>query len=193
MSEEREQEKEVQAAARQSSANVEPSDMEQIFQEHHNRVIQAAYRVTGNSSDAEDVLQNVFMRLLRRGEAPNTSENLGGYLHRAAVNAAIDLLRSRKSDRKVALEQVQHELAQAQTEAPDERQAALEIGDWLREAVARLSPQAAQIFALRYFEELTNQEIAEQIGTSPGVVAVVLHRARHRLQGEIRTFLGESS
>lgn len=183
----------MQAAAKQSSADPGPSDMERIFQEHHHRVIQAAYRVTGNPSDAEDVLQNVFMRLLRKGEAPNASENLGSYLHRAAVNAAIDLLRSRKSRRKVALEDVQHQLAESRTEAPDQQQAALEIGDWLRQAVTQLSPQSAQIFALRYFEGFTNQEIAQQVGTSPGVVAVVLHRARNRLQDEIRTFLGEPS
>ena len=70
-------------------------------------MFQAAYRISGSSSDAEDVLQTVFLRLLRRGDGsageglPRLEPNPEGYLHRAAVNAALDLVRARARARSV--------------------------------------------------------------------------------------------
>ena len=65
---------------------------EALFREHHGAVYRAAYRITGNAMDAEDVLQTVFTRLLRR-ERQRPFRERGSYLHRAAVNAALDLMR----------------------------------------------------------------------------------------------------
>ena len=58
-------------------------DIERIFNAHHDRVFRAAYRVTGNTSDAEDVLQTVFLRLLRHGHTFAGVDDAGRYLHRA--------------------------------------------------------------------------------------------------------------
>ncbi len=181
----------VEAALKSRIEPTPPEELEQIFRDHHGRIIQAAYRVTGSLTDAEDVLQTVFLRLLKRESPPNSSDQLGSYLHRAAVNAGIDLLRSRQSRRRVALEDVQIRLEEDRTARPDDRQMGRELRQWLRHAIAQLSPQAAEIFALRYLEGYRNQEIAEMVGTSPGVVAVVLHRARNRLRGQVAKFLGE--
>ena len=57
--------------------------LEEIFQAHHDRVFRAAYRVTGNASDAEDVLQTVFLRLLKHGHTFTGVDDAGRYLHRA--------------------------------------------------------------------------------------------------------------
>src|SRR4030042_683880 len=65
-----------------------------LFEEHHSLVYRAAYRITGSASDAEDVLQTVFVRLTRSGDAERL-DNPAAYLRRAAVNAALDLLRRR--------------------------------------------------------------------------------------------------
>ncbi len=83
-----------------------PPDLDLIFREHHSTVFRAAYRVTGNASDAEDVLQTVFMRLLRRQPDAEAVGNMEGYLRRAAVNAALDLIRSRQAAPQVPLEDV---------------------------------------------------------------------------------------
>ena len=68
-------------------------DLEELFLAHKDRVFRAAYRVTGSASDAEDVLQTVFLRLMRHTPGAEIS-NPGSYLHRSAVNAALDLLRA---------------------------------------------------------------------------------------------------
>ena len=67
---------------------------DELFSEHHEKVLLAAYRVTGNMQDAEDVLQSVFLRLLKRRDPQSYGVNAAAYLRRAATNAGIDLLRS---------------------------------------------------------------------------------------------------
>ena len=162
------------------------ADLEELFREHHAGVLRAAYRITGNTSDAEDVLQTVFMRLVRR---PAAMENVAAYLHRSAVNAALDLVRDRHENKQVALET--HEPASTAV-AADKQQEAREMRDFIRGAIARLAPRTAEVFALHYFEGYSNPQIAEMLDVSPGGVAVTLHRARTQLKEEISSFLGEA-
>jgi RNA polymerase sigma-70 factor (ECF subfamily) len=168
-----------------------PPDLDLIFREHHATVFRAAYRVTGNASDAEDVLQTVFMRLLRRQPDAQAVGNMQGYLRRAAVNAALDLIRSRQSAPQVALDDVAPLLSENASLAPDRLLRSSEIRTWLREAVARLSPRAAEMFSLRFFEGRDNPEIAQALGTTPASVAVTLSRTRDRIQEEFRLYMGE--
>jgi RNA polymerase sigma-70 factor (ECF subfamily) len=187
MDEDRKREDEMSAGAPAVSA---PSgELERVFQAHHGRVFRAAYRVTGNASDAEDVLQTIFLRLLRQGWSTASVDCLEGYLHRAAVNGALDLMRDRAAARNVPLEEAGS--AADSRLRPDRRQGAHELGVYLRRALAHLTPRAAEIFALRYFEDYGNQEIAGLLGVSPSEVAVSLHRSRGRLQQEIRSYLGD--
>lgn len=166
-------------------------DWDLVFREHHSTVFRAAYRVTGNSSDAEDVLQTVFMRLLRRPPGAETVGNMEGYLRRAAVNAALDLIRSRQAAPHVPLDDVAPLLSENASLAPDRLQRSTEIRHWLRQAVARLSPRAAEMFALRFFEDRDNPEIAQILGTTPASVAVTLSRTRDRIQQEFKSYMGE--
>lgn len=167
--------------------------LEGLFREHHGAVYRAAYRITGNAMDAEDVLQTVFTRLLRREEQPDLSESAGSYLHRAAVNAALDLMRRRKRSRRVDLDEVGESLVDVSDIGPERAQGSRELKARLREAMSRLSPRQAEIFSLRYLEGLGNLEIAKMLGASQTSIAVLLHRARHRLQKELAPLQGELS
>ena len=71
-------------------------ELEALFRDHHHRVISTAYRITGSLADAEDVAQSVFLRLARGEVDLSGVQNMGAYLHRTAVNAALDLLRARR-------------------------------------------------------------------------------------------------
>src|SRR5689334_25379770 len=71
-------------------------EFEQLYRAHSQLVYRTAYGVTGKAEDAEDVLQTIFMRLLRRGSPPNLSNNPRAYLYRAAVNLSLNVLRSRR-------------------------------------------------------------------------------------------------
>jgi RNA polymerase sigma factor (sigma-70 family) len=196
----------VQAAAYDTAATRPgagpPADLAAVFEKHHGAVYRAAYRITGNAMDAEDVLQTVFTRLLRRPAAPaaggghdrlDLSQSAGSYLHRAAVNAGLDLLRSRRRSRLVALGDVEQELIDEESPGPERRSSSRELGRRLRAALSRLSPRQAEIFTLRYLEGMENLEIARLLGSSQTAIAVILHRARHRLQRELRAPQGDRS
>jgi RNA polymerase sigma factor (sigma-70 family) len=166
------------------------SDLERLFREHHKRVFRTAWRVTGSAADAEDVLQTVFLRLARGPESPGISENPEGYFARAAINASLDLLRSRKRSKAVAMDDLENRpptLSSPQN--PERCHEDRELRELIRAAVSRLGPAAGQMFALRYFEGHSNGEIARMMSTSALVVGVTLHRARARLRKEIGNYL----
>ena len=164
----------------------EPGNLEQLFREHHGLVFRTACRVTGNAGDAEDVLQTVFLRLAGRPLSAPPLENPEHYLRRAAVNAALDVVRSRHAEDTAPVS----DLPQQQGPAQDDRS---ELQECLRRALARLSPGAAEVFALRFLEGHTNREIAKMLGASKVWVAVTVYRARQQLQREIQQYLGGES
>lgn len=167
-----------------------PPSIERLFEDHHDRVFRAAYRVTGNRSDAEDVLQTIFLRLMRRAEPPDLRPSPGSYLHRAAINAALDIVRSRNA-RNVPLDDAS-ELDAPAGERPDEQHLGRELEQRLRRAVAELSPRAAEMFALRYFEGRDLKQVAAALGTSRSVVAVTMFRTRSKLKHALEHSIGEA-
>jgi len=179
-------ETDVQAAI-QSHGDPDPRGrLETIFKRHHRLVFKAAYRVTGNPMDAEDAMQTVFMRLLRREDGAGLTEDPTSYLHRAAVNAALDIQRSRRNRRATALEEVEPVLATAEIEGQERQAGSRQIRERVREALGALNPKMAEVFTLRYFEGYGNNEIATMLGTSRSTVGVMLHRARQTLRQEIQ-------
>jgi RNA polymerase sigma-70 factor, ECF subfamily len=181
---------EAQTAEPMESAKQPAMDLAQVFAEHHAMVFRAAYRITGNPSDAEDVLQTVFLRMARREASADEVDSMSSFLHRAAVNAALDLMRSRQNIRNVPLDDLEPFLAESPHRSPERALNSVEIKDWLRTALARLNPRIAQMFILRFFEGKQNPEIARMLNTTPGTVAVTLSRTRDRLQQEFRASMG---
>ena len=165
-----------------------PGELEKLFREHNDLVFRTAYRVTGSPADAEDVLQTVFLRLARRAEV-DLAPSPASYLHRAAINASLDLVRSRTTARAVALEDMEGDLPEKSSLNPEAKHEDRELRRLIQTAVARLGAAAAEMFVLRYFEGYGNSEIAEMTGTSQMVVGVTLHRSRARLRKEIGNYL----
>ena len=159
-----------------------------IFEQHRRGVFRAAYRITGNVEDAEDVLQTVFLNALRRateGVGELFGEEPSRYLARSAINGALDVLRGRRAIADVDRKTAERAIETAQDRTGDDA----ENGAWqeelrarLRAALSTLAPNWAEIVALRYFEGYSNVEIAAVLGTSPSAVGVTLHRARARLR-----------
>jgi RNA polymerase sigma-70 factor (ECF subfamily) len=172
------------------SGSAEGEELAVLFRNHYKAIFGAAYRITGSVSDAEDVLQTVFLRLSSSKAKKDLSPNPGGYLHRAAVNASLDLLRSRSRANSVSIDVIDFDKSvKPSLTGPEEDFAELELRELLRHAVAKLGGRTAAAFALRYFEGHDNARIAEMLGTSQLVIAVTLHRARTRLRKEIGSYL----
>jgi len=168
----------------EESAIAISDELERTFRAHHGLVFRTAYRITGNAADAEDVLQTVFLRLARRGAnadaVEETVENQESYLRRAAINAALDVMRWRKANPAVELPDLPEEMA-----AHDAGDLMPELRQALGRALAQLKPRPAEIFALRFLGGFSNPQIAQMLGISQVLVAVIVHRTRQQLRKEL--------
>ena len=153
-----------------------PAGFAGLYEQHYEAVFRAALRVTGRPADAEDVLQTVFLRVLSRSDQDEAATRPAAYFRRAAVNAAVDLLRRRA----VHAETVYDDRAPHAAVEP-----ALLLKEQLRRAIATLDNEDATLFLLRYVEGLSNQELADMFRLEKNNVAVRLHRIRLRLQTEL--------
>jgi RNA polymerase sigma-70 factor, ECF subfamily len=165
------------------------TELGQLFEEHHTRIFRAAFRILGNATDAEDVLQQVFLRIVRQEVPPDQVGNLDAYLYRSAINAALDLARSRWRRSSVPLAEAGAQQSSISTSSASGTEP-YEIRNWLRQALTVLSARQAEMFVLRYLEGYENREIAEMLATSQAVVAVSLFRARAQLKKELRKLTG---
>jgi RNA polymerase sigma-70 factor (ECF subfamily) len=163
-------------------------EFEAIFQEHYVLVYRTAYGVTGRVEDAEDVVQTIFLRLLQRERPGDFLKNPRGYLYRAAVNASLTIVQSR---RRRALTEESEDLAVSIPARVSSR--AEELHRKLYEAIAQLKPKAAAIVILRYLHNCSDAEIAKMLGTSRGVIAVTLYRSRAHLKKLLNVSLGDES
>jgi RNA polymerase sigma-70 factor (ECF subfamily) len=154
----------------------EPAWFADLYERHYDAVFRAALRVTGNPADAEDVLQTVFVRVLAQGRDPGSAPPPAAYFRRAAVNAAVDLLRRRAVRADSAFDdQAPH----AAVEPPSL------LKEQLRRAIATLERDDAALFLLRHVEGLSIEELAGMFQLEKNNVSVRLHRVRHRLQDEL--------
>ena len=148
----------------------------ELYERHYEGVFRAALRVTGNRADAEDVLQTVFLRVLARGENVEDVELRAAYFRRAAVNAAVDVLRRREFRAESVYDnRTPHAVAEP----------AFLLKERLRRAVAALDSEDATLFLLRHVEGLSLEELSAMFQIEKNNVAVKLHRIRQRLQAEM--------
>ena len=153
-----------------------PAGFAELYAAHYEAVFRAALRVTGNKSDAEDALQTVFLRVLGRSEHELAARHPAAYFRRAAVNAAVDLLRRRAARGESLYDEGTPGIA-------IERSVLLK--EQLRRALATLEHDDATLFLLRHVEGLSIEELAGLFGIEKNNVAVRLHRIRVRLQTEL--------
>ena len=148
-----------------------------LYERHYETVFRAALRVTGNAADAEDVLQTVFVRVLARGGDVEDVALPAAYFRRAAVNAAVDVLRRRELHAASAYDDAAPHAAVQPPGLLKER---------LRRALAALNGDDASLFLLRHVEGLSIDELAGMFQIEKNNVTVKLHRIRQRLQAEMQ-------
>jgi RNA polymerase sigma-70 factor (ECF subfamily) len=171
-----------------------------LFRQHCGKVFHQAIRLVGNTAEAEEVVQEVFLTVYEklhtfRGEAAFTT-----WLFRLTANAALSRLRRRKRSKEVAMEEYLprfrpdgHHLIRpvidwsANLEA---RLADAQLQQLLRQAIELLQPMDRAVLILSDFEDLSNKEIGEALGLTVLAVKARLHRARLFLRGQLAVALG---
>jgi RNA polymerase sigma-70 factor (ECF subfamily) len=152
------------------------TDWDRIVRDHGPVVFATAWRILGHAADTEDVVQEVFLQAhqMQQEQEVRCWEAL---LRRLAACRALDRLRQRKAN--VSIEG----LALASTnDDPEALAMERELSARLRQAVSQLPRREATVFCLRYFDDLSYEEIAETLQISSGAVATALHKARARLE-----------
>jgi RNA polymerase sigma-70 factor, ECF subfamily len=148
----------------------------ELYERHYQAIFRAALRVTGRPADAEDVLQTVFLRVLAGGADAGNVAQPAAYFRRAAVNAALDVLRRRE----LRAESAYDDLAPHAAVQPP-----VILKEQLRRAIAAMDSDDASLFLLRHVEGLSIEELAVMFKIEKNNVAVRLHRIRHRLKAEM--------
>jgi len=162
------------------------NEFEELFQEHYDLVYRTAYSILDNAADAEDVLQTVFLRLIRSGLPPRLRDNVKGYFYRAAVNVSLDVVRAKKR-----IELITDRERLEICPSPSDADLSEQTHKRLAQAIAELSPEAAQILVLRYFHDYSDAQIAKLLGMSRGTIAVRLFRSRAHLKKLMQDCSGE--
>ncbi len=164
---------------------VYPSALTQAFENHRKLLWGVSYRMTGSPADADDVVQETFLRAIQRPPADQAS-TLRPWLVTIAVNLSKDLLRRRRSRSYPGIwlpGPVEWEAAAPVVEAPQERFDLLEAGSYaFLVALEDLSPQQRAVFLLREVFDHSVEETARVLGMSESNVKVTLHRARKALK-----------
>src|SRR5262245_25602075 len=163
----------------------EPLTPERVFQEHPPRVYHLARRLLGNDADAEDVVQDVFVQVVRKLCTFRGESELSTWLHRVTVNAALACRekRARRQQREVPdphdfTEDGSHRLPVRQWARPEEEALDRETHELVERAIAGLAEAYRDVYVLADVEGLPNAEVASLLGLSLPAVKSRLHRAR---------------
>lgn len=159
----------------------EQPNWNRIVDRHGKRVFRIALRILGSVHDAEDVSQEVFAEAYRLQSADSVGCQTG-LLVRLATLRAIDRLRRARPS--VGLCDHDH----VSTVEPFEEASARELTQWLRAAIAGLPTQQSAVFAMVYFEHLSRDQVAANLGISPQAVSTALYKARQRLLSQFSVF-----
>jgi len=167
----------------------DPVAFSELVRRHGNKVYRLALRITQNTADAEDVLQEVFLKAFTHVSGFEGHSKFYTWLVRIAVNESLMKLRKRRADKEVSLdepvetgadEMVREVAVWEQT--PEQRFSQQELRQVLDEAIDNLAPIYRTVFLLRDVEELSIEETAEALDLSIPAVKSRLLRARLQLR-----------
>jgi len=157
-----------------------------LVERHSRAVFRLAYRMTRNEQDAEDVVQEAFLRAYRRLDQFESKSQFGSWLHRIAANCAYDLLRSRARRDEQPLETDPEEgpspMPAAETPAPDRLVWGGEVRRRVEAAMGRLSHLEKSAFVLRHYEGMTMEEIGGVLGVEKNAAKHTVFRAVRKLR-----------
>ena len=168
-------------------SRVVKTDWNRLIDDHGRAVFGVACRILGEPADAEDVVQEVFMEA-QRVAASKKIKNWAAFLKRLAAFRSLDRLRQRKQTVPLDESFVADDRGNPQKIAMK-----VELDVAIRNAIAQLPQQQAAVLYLRYFENLSYQQIAQTLRVSQSAVGTALGKARCQLKVLLHSHAEESS
>ena len=159
-----------------------------LIEQHSRAVFRLAFRMTGNEQDAEDVVQETFLRAYRQLDKYEARSSFSTWLYRIASNYSLDLIRMRKRHEdkrergKAADERDILQTIPVNTPGPDRIAHSNQVQARVNEALKELSDQERTAFVLRHFEGLSIDEIGDALGTGTNATKHSIFRAVQKLR-----------
>jgi RNA polymerase sigma-70 factor (ECF subfamily) len=167
------------------AAGGDVSAFQMLVERHRSMVYRVAYQFAGNHHDAEDIAQEVFIKVYRSLDRFRQDAQLTSWMYRIVMNACIDHRRRQRPDSNGAFgDDAERRMLNApeETPGPEERAYAGEIGEVLELEIGRLPKGQRVVFVMRHYQGMKLCEIAEALGLAEGTVKRQLHAAVHRLR-----------
>jgi RNA polymerase sigma-70 factor (ECF subfamily) len=158
---------------------------EELVNQYGRQVLNVALRILGNTEQANDVHQEVFLAIWQRWHKYNGQVNWNGYLYRVTVRKSLECARRNRSQAVLS----QRTQEQTTREWPDAALKADELQQKLAACLAKLPERQAEVFVLSRIEGLKHETIAELLGCSQETVRVHLHRAMKQLARQLSGYL----
>lgn len=174
-----------------SRARAGDADAFRVLVERHSRsLFRLAFRMTGNQQDAEDVVQESFLRAYKQLAKFDERASFGTWLYRIAANCSLDLVRSRKrrSEHLAAPPELGAEAEDpvvslpSTSPSPERMALSTEVRDRVAEAMNDLSPTERTAFVLRHFEGMRMEEVSRVLDCQPGAAKHSVFRAVQKLR-----------
>ncbi len=156
-----------------------------LFNDYHQQVYRLAYRITLSRKDAEDIVQDVFLKLYYKLHQFEEKSKISTWLYRIALNTSID---SQRRFKKWKGENPLHLITEKEMKIPKQNpneHSATEIAELLNRAISKLKRPFRTVLILRNFEGFTYEDIAEILHITSGTVASRLNRAYTKLKIEL--------
>src|SRR6267378_1620141 len=173
------------------------SDAFRLLVERHSQpIFRVAYRMTGNEHDADDVVQETFLRAYRQLKHFEERANFGTWLHRITVNCSLDLLRARgRADRHYGGDPESAELSGAGRTEPQQDRLLLsaDLQKHVAAAMELLSSNERTAFVLRHFEGMPVEEIGKTLGIQVNAAKHTIFRAVRKLRESLEPFVRSST
>lgn len=173
-----------------------------LVERHSHNVFRLAYRMTGNQHDAEEVVQEAFLRAYQKLGQFAARANFGTWVYRIAANYAIDRMRQKKKEEARRVEPVAGEdgmendpVSQVQDAAPTPERLtqSLELRKQMEIALAALSESERTAFVMRHWEGCGIEEIAEVLKSNSGAAKNTVFRAVQKLRQALQPFVGRGT
>jgi RNA polymerase sigma-70 factor (ECF subfamily) len=167
------------------AAGGDSSAFQALVERHRSMVYRVAYQFAGNHHDAEDIAQEVFIKVYRSLDRFRQDAQLTSWMYRIVMNACIDHRRRQRLAVAAPFgEEAEQRMLNTPEERPDpeERAYAGELGQVLESEIGRLPNGQRVVFVMRHHQGMKLCEIAEALGLAEGTVKRQLHAAVHRLR-----------
>ena len=165
----------------------------QIVEKYREQIFRLSFRYVANQQDAEEVTQDVFIRLYRSAANYQPGAKLFTYLYRITVNLSLNKIRDRKWNRYVSWEgltaQPRNRLVEDSSGNPEDQMESQERQRLIREAIDALPASQRTAVILKRYNELSYEEIARIMNCSISAVEARLHRAKLNLQKKLKSIL----